>query len=105
MDTTESIPALAGSETLPPDNTAPTLRKVMWAKGVSYNAQLHGDYGTTCHLTTGPALGKLTGKTLCGRPFPYDKGHPAGWRMCKRCLAKMRTDYPWADLKTLEFVP
>lgn len=59
------------------------LRKVMWASGVSHMAQLHGDYGTTVHLTfeTG-----ASGKTLCGKKFPSEKGHPSANRMCKRCM-------------------
>lgn len=84
MDTTESIEAMAE----PKPQANPGLRKVMWCASVSYMAQLHGDYGTTVHLTfeSGDA-----GKTLCGKKFPSDKGHPSANRMCKRCLKSARS--------------
>jgi len=62
----------------------PTLRRVKWVgfwdRGMR---ELHTDVGTTEHLTKETGL---TGKTLCGREFPRDKGYASANRFCKRCL-------------------
>lgn len=64
----------------------PTLRTVSWTN--IWNRSLASDrdgIGTKPHLTADTGL---SGKTLCGRAFPDDKGYPSTWgeSFCKRCL-------------------
>lgn len=78
------------------------LYAVMWCKNISVMAQLHGDYGTTLHMTTESAT---SGKTLCGRKYPVDKGYPSWNRTCKRCKQKALAINPALKVRELESVP
>lgn len=62
-----------------------TLRKVAWCNLWNYARAMDTDTGSLIHLTTDPGL---TGRTLCGRLYPADKGHPWCGRLCKRCRAR-----------------
>ena len=59
------------------------MRKVCWCNLWNSAAALHGDVGSKVHLTQ--SVGS-TGKTLCGKTFPADKGYPAAAQLCKRCV-------------------
>jgi hypothetical protein len=69
-----------------PVDTAPTLRLVKWQN--IWNWTLEESGTTRIHIT---AARQRSGKTLCGRPFPVEKGYPVSLRFCKRCLAKAKT--------------
>ena len=73
------------------------LHRVIWCKSVSAMSQLHGDYGTTVHITESNAA---SGKTLCGREYPRDKGYPSVNRVCKICKRKAGLD----DIRVLPWV-
>lgn len=68
--------------------TAVRLRTVAWTN--LWNRSLASDrdgIGTKWHLTAGEGY---TGKTLCGKTYPKDKGYPSTWGAgyCKRCVSK-----------------
>ena len=69
-------------------HTVVRLRRVAWCN--LWNRSLASDrdgIGTKFHLTADEGY---TGKTLCGKTFPKDKGYPSTWGagFCKRCLNK-----------------
>lgn len=59
------------------------MRKVCWCNIWNSAAAYHSDVGSRVHLTEAEGL---TGKTLCGKSFPADKGYPAHAQLCKRCV-------------------
>lgn len=61
------------------------LRRVAWQN--IWNWTLEESGTTRIHIT---AAQQRSGKTLCGRPFPVEKGYPVSLRFCKRCLAKAK---------------
>ncbi len=82
-----------------------TLRKVAWCSLWNRAAARNTDVGSLIHLTDAPGT---TGKTLCGREYPADKGHPAAARLCKRCrgsFAARDTSGIKLILAGLEWVP
>lgn len=64
------------------------LRIVRWTGFRELVRSVNADgYGGLQHLTFSE---KITGKTLCGREFPAEKGHGSNWgsRFCKTCTKK-----------------
>lgn len=59
------------------------LRRVAWQNLWNWTQEESGT--TRFHLTD--ARGQ-SGKTLCGRSFPVEKGYPVSLRVCKRCAVK-----------------
>lgn len=84
-----------------PDNSLPViLRLVIWQN--LWNWTLEEGGTTRIHITS--AVG-LSGKTLCGRPFPAAKGYPVAVRFCKRCTtAALRTGITKEQIRTLAYV-
>lgn len=78
------------------------LRVVAWTNIWDRGAALHSDVGSLIHLTETEGV---TGKTLCGREFPADKGHPATGRVCKRCWNIAKKRELKVDIKQADWVP
>ena len=79
------------------------MRKVCWCNLWNRSAAFHHDVGSRVHLTEAEGV---TGKTLCGREFPADKGYPAHAHVCKRCVQIARKrGYQRGFTLYLEFVP
>ena len=75
------------------------MRLVKWQTTMNYS--LDGGGTTRLHLTEAEGL---TGKTLCGRIFPTEKGWPTAVRYCKTCVRK--SGMTAAELRDLnDFVP
>lgn len=72
----------------------------LWTVGASYRGQ---ETPGRVHITDAEGI---TGKTLCGRKFPANKGFPSAGRYCKRCCAAA---YARGEVKgfskDLEWVP
>jgi hypothetical protein len=86
------------------DADKPKLRRVQWVnwrdRGMK---ELHGDVGCRIHLTSAEGL---TGKTLCGREFPADKGWYSPHKFCKRCVNKAyKMGFQQGFTKDLDSVP
>lgn len=75
------------------------MRTVSWRNIWNWTAKADG-YGSRTHLTEseGPS-----GKTLCGREFPAERGHSSSWHFCRRCLNKAYAQgYPKGFTRDLE---
>lgn len=87
-------------------DTVVRLRVVQWCN--IWNVSLASDrdgYGTKYHLTK---MEGREGKTLCGRPYPADKGSPSTWGegYCRRCVnIAYRMGYEKGFTKGLYHVP
>lgn len=79
-------------------NSPSKLRTVKWKNLWNYTAEEGGT--TRLHLT---AAEGTTGKTLCGRDYPRNKGFPTAVRYCKTCVKKSHLTY--AEINALEDVP
>lgn len=80
----ETIGETISTEQATPD-ALPTLRLVAWTNIWNRSAAVNSDgHGTKHHVTSEAGY---SGKTLCGRTFPEDKGYPSTWGagVCKRC--------------------
>ena len=82
----------------------PVLRRVQWVNLWQRGYQeLHGDVGSRVHLTQseGPS-----GKTLCGREFPADKGYYSPHKWCKVCVNKAyKLGFQKGFTKGIDYVP
>lgn len=87
-------------------DTVVRLRVVQWLN--IWNWSLASDcdgYGTKYHLSM---MEGRTGKSLCGRQYPAEKGSPSSWGAgyCKRCLNRAyRMGYEKGFTKGLFRVP
>lgn len=86
--------------------TVERLRLVTWCNLWNVIAANNGDgYGTKPHLTR---MEGREGKTLCGKRYPREKGHPSTWgeRLCKRCrTSAYRLGYEKGFERGLIYVP
>jgi hypothetical protein len=80
-----------------------TLRRVAWCNVWNAAYQSRDGNGSKVHLTTSE---QATGKTLCGRIFPADKGYPASIGTCRACLRAMTVEQArQVPIRDLEWVP
>lgn len=76
------------------------LRLVIWQNLWNWTQEESGT--TRIHITS---MAGLSGKTLCGRPYPATKGYPVAVRFCKRCTnAAQRTGITAEQIRTLAYV-
>ena len=76
------------------------LKRVYWTK---YHVSYHDHAPTTQHLT---AESGHSGKTLCGRKYPADKGDAQGFKFCKKCVHKAYAmGFEKGFTKELDFIP
>lgn len=76
------------------------LRLVIWQNVWNWTLEESGT--TRIHITSSAGL---SGKTLCGRPFPAAKGYPVAVRYCKRCVtAAKKLGRDIQEIKTLAYV-
>lgn len=90
---------------MPNIDTTTKLRRVQWVNWRQHIQAMDTDRGCQHHLT---AAEGLTGKTLCGREFPADKGGASvlAGRWCKRCLnAAYKRGFKIGFTKGIEAVP
>lgn len=73
------------------------MKKVLWSN--VWNWTHSGGIASRVHLTD--AEGR-TGKTLCGKEFPIEKGHPSGYAVCKACWKKSNLSV--AEYRQLSYV-
>lgn len=74
------------------------MRTVKWKNLWNYTQEEGGT--TRLHLTSSEGL---TGKTLCGREYPRNKGYPTAVRYCKTCVKKSKLTFE--QVRALEQVP
>ena len=75
-------------------------RLVIWQNLWNWTQEESGT--TRIHITSAAGL---SGKTLCGRPFPATKGYPVAVRFCKRCVtAAQRAGVSKESVRALAYV-
>lgn len=76
------------------------LRLVIWQNVWNWTLEESGT--TRIHVTSSAGL---SGKTLCGRPFPAAKGYPVAVRYCKRCeAAAKRLGHEAQEIRKFNYV-
>ncbi len=91
------------SEQISTQQSLPTLRRVQWVNVWQHVQSFSGDAGTRAHLTSESGL---SGKTLCGRSYPADKGFYSPHKYCKRCVKRAYAlGFGKGFTKNIDFVP